>query len=255
MTSQRTQVALLSVLAMLGGLAWTSPCVHASTWIGRVAEGIEKFYEKHGKFPDRLEEIRVYMEPRDPGFLFDYWEQPYWYQRVGDSYELFSVGPDGLPETDDDIRPGEPWVSCGFTPQEVDRILREGFCDHPCDQASNRLWRIRYEIRWFRSYWGVEPMLLEELGDQPLAGTETANGTGFVDPWGERYVFDFGPHGMEVYSKGPDRTAFTSDDVVPEIFWDFGCMAAVAAAEREAEARAKARDQSGSGCGCSFVRP
>lgn len=87
---------------------------------GPIATAIDNFRLDLGRYPDELEEL--YEEPdddeeaekwgpesyvKDPETLVDAWGEPFQYRYPGEynekSYDLWSNGPDGEADTDDDI--------------------------------------------------------------------------------------------------------------------------------------------------------
>ena len=78
-----------------------------------VVEALEAYREDKAAYPEALEELedgslRVNVMDMSAGFSTR--PEPYQYQRSadGEHYDLFAVGPDGEPETEDDIRPVLP---------------------------------------------------------------------------------------------------------------------------------------------------
>jgi type II secretion system (T2SS) protein G len=78
-----------------------------------VVEALEAYREDKAAYPEALEELedgslRVNVMDMSAGFSTK--PEPYQYQRSadGEHYDLFAVGPDGEPETEDDIRPVLP---------------------------------------------------------------------------------------------------------------------------------------------------
>lgn len=71
---------------------------------GRLALAIELFHAGHKLYPAKLEDLRPYLRE---GVPLDPWGKLYQYQIHGDrhpkSYDLSSHGPDGIPQTPDDI--------------------------------------------------------------------------------------------------------------------------------------------------------
>ena len=69
-----------------------------------VIQALEMYASNHeGLYPDSLEQLAqeqgLTFTPRDP------WGRKYTYKSLGNSYTLFSNGPDGKPRTDDDVGP------------------------------------------------------------------------------------------------------------------------------------------------------
>jgi hypothetical protein len=74
-----------------------------------VVEALEKYHREKSAYPETLGELRwVNIQDMSGGLSTRY--EPYQYERSadGDHYDLFAVGPDGEPETEDDIRPVLP---------------------------------------------------------------------------------------------------------------------------------------------------
>ncbi len=75
-----------------------------------LVKGIEFYKIQNGVYPDSLQQVtkqEAFTSIYDP-FLFNTGKQKagiFHYQNLGNKYTLFSVGPDGLPNTADDIYP------------------------------------------------------------------------------------------------------------------------------------------------------
>lgn len=119
-----TLVELMVVIVLIGLLAGTvTYAVFPALFKGKItaAKGdlhtfkgaIGFYYVNHTKFPETLEEL-VQPDPENgypSGYLdgttelpLDPWKQEYGYQKEGDSYEIWSLGPDMQENTDDDLR-------------------------------------------------------------------------------------------------------------------------------------------------------
>lgn len=100
-------------VAYLGG-----PDSPASSWVGqriardvrRLTAAIVAYRTRSRHLPATLEDLLgpgeegeaplLYTLPQDP------WGHAYQYKRLGDGFDTWSVGPDGLPDTDDDLGSG-----------------------------------------------------------------------------------------------------------------------------------------------------
>lgn len=78
-----------------------------------VVRALEEFHEENAEYPETLEDLvrgnlRINVSDLSAGFSLR--PEPYQYQLFagGKHYDLFAVGPDGEPETEDDIRPVLP---------------------------------------------------------------------------------------------------------------------------------------------------
>ena len=71
--------------------------------IARISRALEAYQRAHGELPENLDAlapVELRELPRDP------WGHPYQYLRLGQYFQLVSMGPDGLPKTVDDLSTG-----------------------------------------------------------------------------------------------------------------------------------------------------
>lgn len=79
-----------------------------------VVQALERYHEQRSEYPETLEELVKTASPFAPVNVSDmssgFSTEPYQYLRAADgkSYDLFAVGADGEPGTEDDIRPVLP---------------------------------------------------------------------------------------------------------------------------------------------------
>jgi len=67
-----------------------------------------KLYKKeYGEYPETLEEILIKKGIAERDVIEDGWGREYRYIKMGEVYELFSMGRDGKPYTNDDIYPDD----------------------------------------------------------------------------------------------------------------------------------------------------
>lgn len=97
--------------AVYGGIMDQARITKATTSIGTLSAQIQQFQVRTNKFPTQAEGLTALVRTRivtDDGQLNDPWGNPYVYvypakRSTTDKFDLFSKGPDGLPETDDDV--------------------------------------------------------------------------------------------------------------------------------------------------------
>ncbi len=76
--------------------------------LSKIQNAIEVYQLSKGNLPENLKDLTTGTAPVLPGqgILTDAWEQPFVYERQNDKeYDIFSKGPDTIPNTDDDVRP------------------------------------------------------------------------------------------------------------------------------------------------------
>ena len=100
---------LVGMLAAGGALyaieAFVSEEKFAAWELAIVASDIEQYEETNGALPSSLDDLG---EPGYEGARDDPWDQPYVFEAAPDTpegFRVFSIGPDGLPGTPDDIVP------------------------------------------------------------------------------------------------------------------------------------------------------
>jgi hypothetical protein len=81
----------------------------AQMQLNSLVKNVEYYKLTHGAYPDNIQQLQK-DDPLAP--IFDEAQamtmkaEPYYnYQRIGDKYELFSSGQDGIPQTKDDLFP------------------------------------------------------------------------------------------------------------------------------------------------------
>lgn len=115
-------LAILVILGSLVGFAFTrvqrdSYSKSAQVQINTFKTAMQIYFRDHGAYPQNLEDLRnapggandqwkgPYLDEDVP---LDPWSRPYQYRLVDDgygeqTYEIYSMGPDGQPDTEDDI--------------------------------------------------------------------------------------------------------------------------------------------------------
>lgn len=116
-------LAILVILGSLVGIAFTrvqrdSYAKSAQVQINAFKTAMQLYFRDFGAYPQNLEDLRIapggadaerwkgpYLEEDIP---LDPWAKPYQYRLVDDgygeeTYEIYSIGPDGQPDTDDDV--------------------------------------------------------------------------------------------------------------------------------------------------------
>jgi hypothetical protein len=73
--------------------------------LDNVKLAIELFRKETGRYPESLEQLIAQKRISRKSIIKDAWGNKYVYAAAGESYTLFSAGPDGQPYTADDIRP------------------------------------------------------------------------------------------------------------------------------------------------------
>ncbi len=98
----------LSVIAGLGIAGALGPEFVAKIEMAKLAGDIRVFQEDHTMLPLTLDDLNI----QDPDQVTDQWGHPYGYELAADgqSYRLYSLGPDGAPGTADDISANPDWV-------------------------------------------------------------------------------------------------------------------------------------------------
>ena len=182
---------------------------------------VESSCLRDGDYPNDLAVSHVYAIGVFP------WEcaetlPPVSYRKLSVGYELFSYGPDRLANTEDDIAPSMEWGACTYVWAGSDwKDVASGGVMDPVDRAGRELRDLRGAIGWMGKDTGQFPQSFEELLGwwRGVRGDRGANCFRALlrgsDPWGEPYVFQYRQWEVAVFSKGPDRTAGTDDDVFP----------------------------------------
>lgn len=117
-----TLMELLLVLAIIGLLVGGGAAVYGSfmdqakitktqTALGTLSAQIQQYQVRKHKYPSQSEGLQALVQQRivaDENQLIDPWSNPYVYVYPGkrsktDPFDLYSKGPDGIAETEDDI--------------------------------------------------------------------------------------------------------------------------------------------------------
>jgi hypothetical protein len=73
--------------------------------LDNVKIAIELYRKETGRYPESLEQLIAQKRISRKSIIRDAWGNKYVYTTAGESYTLFSAGPDRQPYTADDIRP------------------------------------------------------------------------------------------------------------------------------------------------------
>ena len=89
-----------------------SPADSVSTLVTKdgldtVEVALKLYRKEYGEYPETLEEILIKKGIAERDVIEDGWGREYRYIKMGESYELFSMGRDGRPYTNDDIYPDD----------------------------------------------------------------------------------------------------------------------------------------------------
>ena len=225
MDARKPVQGILMATAVFCGLGSGSPCIDTGWFLGDLAAVIQEYYERENKYPESLAaacwggtQYAVWYELcRDAE---DAWGRRIVYVKHQDTYELFSLGWDGLAYTFDDVYPGP--AGCG-APPEV-RIEERG----ACYDAQKGILVLQEAIRNYRYVRGEFPKSLMDLTIAFRGKSFLYHADALQDPWGEPYVYLRRPAGgVTVISKGPDRRQGTVDDVYESGIAE-GCTRALA---------------------------
>ena len=211
-------------------------------------------WREHTGYPKEL----VYALPNHDyprSLAVDPFGYPYQYRLTATGFELYSVGPDGVADTDDDMYPNGPKPICRRS--RWDNNSR-------CARAVNDLrrfndgWARETEIR------GERPESLHTVVGIVYELEDPWNSSMLKDPWGERYRCGYDCEDARMASNGPDRQRGTADDIwlgggysqcarIPDIS-DAARVPTPASLNADASA-ANAQDDRSTlgGCGRSFV--
>lgn len=178
---------------------------------------VEHYAREHdGRYPGTLDELTRPDEQGqravEPGDLLDPWKNAYVYRVPSagvDSTTVFSAGPDGIADTDDDVHGLDEFATAS------DPVLDE---PGPEDEMQTDIEDLTVAaIEYATRNGGAFPETLEVLW------TPDASGARYVerdspprDAWGHAYEYRKpGPEDAEplVFSCGPDGVAGTEDDV------------------------------------------
>ena len=101
-------VVLFSILGAVGLTSVLGPEFGAKIEMAQIASAIETYQQDHTMLPISIDDLGI----TDAELLTDQWGHPYGYDLAADgqSYRLFSVGPDGAAGTADDIEANPDWV-------------------------------------------------------------------------------------------------------------------------------------------------
>ena len=73
--------------------------------LDNVKIAIELYRKETGRYPESLEQLIAQKRISRKSIIKDAWGNKYVYSTAGESYDLFSAGPDRQPYTTDDLRP------------------------------------------------------------------------------------------------------------------------------------------------------
>jgi len=69
-----------------------------------ISIALELYNKEFGQYPETLDELLLKKGISDKSIIKDAWGKPYYYKKIGDGYQLFSMGKDGKPFTKWDIK-------------------------------------------------------------------------------------------------------------------------------------------------------
>ena len=217
--------ALVAFIAMSMAQGSTPRCMSVQSGLRRVREEIEEFHVRYGKYPESLDELCRAIHPSENCALayplFDPWGHRFSYTGLFSVYELYSNGPDGIPNTDDDVLPDEWSPGCAASPTES--AIWEEFWFCPCRTAAWILLHVNYEIRAFYHAMNRYPTELSELPEYFRGPLENLGLYSYTDPWGEPYRYGRTLSSYVLYSSGPDQLPNTDDDIYPGV-WPDKCI-------------------------------
>jgi hypothetical protein len=103
----------IALIAALGIAGVMGPGFVDKVEMARIAGAIETYEQDHTMLPITLDDLAI----TDTELLTDRWGHPYGYELApdGQSYRLFSVGPDGQAGTGDDIAANPDWAIQHFS--------------------------------------------------------------------------------------------------------------------------------------------
>ena len=106
-------VVLFGILGAVGLTSVLGPDLGAKIEMAQIAGAIEMYQQDHTMLPISIDDLDI----ADTELLTDQWGHPYGYELAEDglSYRLFSVGPDGIAGTADDIAANPDWVTHSFS--------------------------------------------------------------------------------------------------------------------------------------------
>ena len=218
-------VSLAALIAVLFGQGSSYRCADVLSPLSHAREDVEWFRRRYGDYPDSLEQVCMVFHPSDDCViaysLFDFWGRRLSYRRGQSGYELFSNGPDALPNTEDDVMLYVRSPVCAQSPLENSMGDPSGYC--PCRTAAKSLLHLDYEIRAFRYFTNQYPEGLDELDKYFRAGVRNLWINIDHDPWGEPYRYSVDSTDYVLFSSGPDRLPNTDDDVYPGV-WPEKCL-------------------------------
>ena len=224
-TNNSLLCAIVAIIAALFGQGATPRCTIVLSDMRRLGREIEEFHRSYGMYPESLDEMCQTMSPfahcEVSKSSFDPWGRRFSYTRRQSGYELYSNGPDGLPNTEDDIRLNGSSLGCALSPAEKSMGDDLGYC--PCRMAARRLLDQAYEIRAFHHFANQYPRELTDLNEYFRGSAKNSQLYTVTDPWEEPYRYHLTSIGYELYSCGPDRLPNTEDDVYPGV-WPEKCL-------------------------------
>jgi len=170
-------------------------CVRACRYVSSLTEELTYYHRSTGTYPEILQELNnrmsdgVYLGA--PSMFIDSWGMPYVYSKVGSRYELYSLGPDGIPDTADDVDPyceacgGFPSVSPPEVPNIDDRYLALSASSSYCEIARARMYLLDAYIQKYRGYYDRLPDSLADIDKSDNVKLARR----FIDPWGQEYQY------------------------------------------------------------------
>ena len=108
---------LFSLTILIPALGFLSNCSPASTpkdnvnalitkdGLKNIEIALKLYRREFGEYPVTLDELLIKMGITRKNIIEDGWGRKYYYLKVNDSYNLFSVGKDKKAHTQDDIHP------------------------------------------------------------------------------------------------------------------------------------------------------
>jgi hypothetical protein len=98
-------------------------------WLRVLNGAIEQFFAAKERYPESLDELisEGFVDDDPKIAFFDPWGRRFSYRRVDEGFELFSIGFDGVPYTNDDVTKDRLPSSC-VPPGIINRALDKFSC-------------------------------------------------------------------------------------------------------------------------------